>query len=148
MKKVFGSIWESIRTSAVIYLLISIVIGIIGGNSRFASGYGMARSGAAVILIGIGFGLPVFIYKMNMRTELKVVIHMGIGCVVMIVASILGGWLPVDSGVSAVFIAVMLEIAAAFVVWGANFIPAFLQVKRMNEKIKNHSSQQNKNTQE
>lgn len=135
MKKVIRYAWEGIRTAAVIFLLLCIIMGLAGGKEQFSSGYGMARAGAAVLLIGIGFGVPALVYETKLRMGLKVLIHMGIGCTVMTAASILGGWLPADRGLAAVLTAVAIEFAFAFAAWGIDMFGAIIQAKRINEKI-------------
>ena len=82
MRRVLRAAWQGISLAAVVYLLDSIVMGLADGTGKFASGYGMARVGAAVILIGIGFGIPSLIYETELRMWLKIFIHMGIGCLV------------------------------------------------------------------
>lgn len=135
MRKVFRSAWEGIQFAAIVYLLISIVMGLTDGAGKFASGYGMARGGIAVIVIGLGFGIPSLIYETELTMWLKVLIHMGTGCLVMAGASMLGGWLPADKGLSAVLIALAIEIALAFFFWGISFFQVFMEAKRLNEKI-------------
>ena len=61
---------------------------------------------------------------------------MGTGRLVMMAASVLGGWLPVESGLSAVLITLAIETAVAFAVWAATCIKTSAEAKRLNEKIK------------
>lgn len=136
MKRAIKAAWKGIQLSAVINLIMCIIIGLTNGPEKFASGYGMARGGAAAVLIGIGFGIPSMIYNTELRLSLKVLIHMGTGCLVMMAASVLGGWLPVESGLSAVLITLAIETAVAFAVWAATCIKTSAEAKRLNEKIK------------
>ena len=52
MKRAIKAAWKGIQLSAVINLIMYIIIGLINGPEKFASGYGMARVGAAAVLIG------------------------------------------------------------------------------------------------
>ena len=133
MKRAIKAAWKGIQLSAVINLIMYIIIGLTNGPEKFASGYGMARVGAAAVLIGIGFGIPSMIYNTELRLSLKVLIHMGTGCLVMMAASVLGGWLPVESGL---LITLAIETAVAFAVWAAACIKTSAEAKRLNEKIK------------
>ena len=136
MRRVLRAAWQGISLAAVVYLMDSIVLGLADGTGKFTSGYGMARVGAAVILIGIGFGIPSLIYETELRMWLKIFIHMGIGCLVMTGASMLGGWLPVDKGLSAVLIALVIEAVIAFILLGVNILIATAEARRLNQKIK------------
>lgn len=141
MKKIIRAAYAGIRVVAVIFLLTCIVMGFMGGSEKFASNYGMARAGTAVILIGIGFGIPTLVYETKLRMGFKVLIHMGIGCLVMFGASVLGGWLPIEQGISSILITAAAQIVVAFIIWGVYFIPVLVQTKRINEKIQKQSSQ-------
>lgn len=136
MKKIVIAAWRGVRLSAVLFLLSCIVNGLVVGTENFASGYGMARDGAAVILIGLGFGIPLLIYETELRSWIKILIHMGTGCIVMIGASVFGGWLPVDKGLPAVLIVSAFQVVVAFAIWGCYFLSALIEAKKMNRKIK------------
>ena len=91
MRKILRAAWGGINISSVVFLIGCIAVGLDGGAEKFASGYGMARSGITAIIIGIGFGVPTLIYETELPQWLKVLIHMGTGCLVMTGASMLGG---------------------------------------------------------
>ena len=116
--------WGGIRTAALVYLALCFVFGLMAGEEKFSSGCGMARSVAAVAIIGVGFGLPSLVYETELPMALKVLIHMGIGCLVMTGASILAGWLRPEQGLKPFLAMLGVEIASAFLIWGWGLLRA------------------------
>lgn len=141
MKKAFKSAWSGICTAALIYLACCFVLGLTAGEEKFASGYGMARGVAAVVLIGIGFGLPTRIYETELPMALKVLIHMGIGCTVMTGASILAGWLRPEQGLKRFLATLGVQLACAFLIWGWNLLRCRKLAKAMNDRIQEKHAQ-------
>ena len=141
MKKAFKSAWSGICTAALIYLACCFVFGLTAGEEKFASGYGMARGVAAVVLIGIGFGLPARIYETELPMALKVLIHMGIGCLVMTGASILAGWLRPEQGLKPFLAMLSVQVAIAFLVWGWNLLRCRRLAKAMNDRMQEKQKQ-------
>ena len=141
MKKAFKSAWNGICTAALVYLALCFVFGLMWGEETFASGYGMARSVAAVVLIGIGFGLPSLVYETELPMALKVLIHMGIGCTVMTGASILAGWLRPEQGLKPFLAMLGVELACAFLLWGWNLLRACKLAKQMNDRMQEKQAQ-------
>lgn len=136
MRKVLRAAWGGINISSVVFLIGCIAVGLDGGAEKFASGYGMARSGITTVIIGVGFGVPTMIYETELPQWLKFLIHMGTGCLVMIGASMLIGWLSVANGLPAVLKGAAVQVALAFAVWGCYYISAWSEAKRINRKIK------------
>lgn len=136
MKKIVQVAMAGVRIAAVVFLIYCIVFGLIGGEEKLASGYGIARAGLGAVIIGIGFGIPSVVYETKLKMWLKVLIHMGIGCTVMIGASFLCDWLPTQKGMLATLAVVAIQVVSAFVIWTIVFIPMMIQAKKMNQKIK------------
>ena len=98
MKKVLNAAWRGIRISAVVFLISCMIQGFSGGAEKFTTGAHMAYMCIAAIVIGIGFGVPSLIYETDLPTSLKVLIHMGVGTVVMLAASLAVGWIDFSRG--------------------------------------------------
>ena len=141
MKKAFKSAWRGICTAALMYLALCFVFGLIGGEEQFASGYGMARSVAAVMLIGVGFGLPALVYETELPMALKVLIHMGIGSTVMVGASLLAGWLRPEQGLKPFLATLGVQLACAFLIWGWNLLRSRKLAKEMNDRLQEKQTQ-------
>ena len=136
MKKIARAAMAGVRIAAVVFLIYCIIFGMISGAEKFASGYGIARAGLGAVIIGIGFGIPSVVYETKLKMWLKVLIHMGIGCTVMIGASFLCDWLPTQKGMLATLAVVAIQVISAFVIWAISFIPMMIQARKMNQKIK------------
>ena len=141
MKKALKSAWSGVCTAALMYLALCFVFGLSAGEEKFASGYGMARSVAAVVLIGIGFGLPALVYETELPMALKVLIHMGIGCLVMTGASILAGWLRPEQGLKPFLAMLGVEIFCAFLIWGWGLLRCRMLAKAMNDRLQEKQTQ-------
>ena len=141
MKKALKSAWSGVCTAALMYLALCFVFGLSAGEEKFASGYGMARGVAAVVLTGIGFGLPALVYETELPMALKVLIHMGIGCTVMTGASILAGWLRPEQGLKPFLAMLGVELACAFLLWGWNLLRCRKLAKQMNDRMQEKQAQ-------
>ncbi len=136
MRKVLGAAWNGISIACAVFVLFCIIFGLANGTEKFASGYGMVRMGLRVLLIGLGFGLPSCIYETKLSWGLKVLIHMGTGCAVMIAASVWGGgWINSEMGWPLIALILLMQVGSAFAIWGGQVLHARALARRMNEKI-------------
>ena len=127
--------WRGISLSAVVFVLSCLILGLIGGELKFASGIGMARICAAVLVIGLGFGIPSMIYGTELPTGLKVLIHMGTGTIIMLAASIWVGWIDFSRGWLPCLLIAAFQIAVAFILWLLTCVQTKKDAKEMNEVI-------------
>ena len=132
MKKALSAAWNGVSIAAFIFVLSSLILGLAAGGQTFASGQTMARTAAATILIGLGFGLPSLIYETDLSLALQTVIHMGTGCLVMTAAAL---WLRPEMGAGP-FLAVLAgQIALAFLIWGGQLLRARSLARQVNRRI-------------
>ncbi len=89
------------------------------------------------VAVGAGFSIPALIYESEkLSYGIKVLIHMGIGCVILLVTGFIVGWIPREMGILACILAACVQIAVAFV-WWAGYTWQFRRMaKKMNDKIK------------
>ena len=135
MKKVLNAAWKGIALSAAVFIVSCMLIGFSRGDAKFADGIGMARMCIAVIVIGVGFGVPSLIYGTELPTGLKVLIHMGTGVIVMLAASIAVGWIDFSRGWLPCLLIAAVQIAAAFILWFVSCVRIKKDAKTMNERI-------------
>lgn len=136
MKKILKAARGGVRKAAVVFLMYCIIFGLLSGNDKFAGGYGIARAAIVTIFIGVGFGAPTVVYETDLPAWLKVLIHMGTGCTVMVAASLFFVWLPMQRSLPAILATTAIQVATAFALWGIAFIPAAVQAKKINQKMK------------
>lgn len=137
MKKLLNAAWSGIVLSAVVFVAACMLIGLRYGEDRFADGIGMARMCAAVLAIGLGFGVPSMIYDTELPTGLKVLIHMGTGTIVMLAVSIWVGWIDFSRGWLPCLLIAAVQIAFAFILWLLTCVRIKKDAKQMNERIDN-----------
>ena len=89
----------------------------------------------ATLVIGVGFGVPSLIYSTELSTGLKVLIHMGIGVVVMLAASLAVGWIDFSRGWLPCLLVALVQIAAAFLIWLLSCVRLRKDAKEMNERV-------------
>lgn len=135
MKNVMKAAWSGIRLAAVVFILTSLFRALPAGEESFASGIGMARMCLATLVIGVGFGVPSLIYATELPTGLKVLIHMGIGVVVMLAASLAVGWIDFSRGWLPCLLVALVQIAVAFLIWLLSCVRLRKDAKEMNERV-------------
>lgn len=135
MGRVLKAAWEGVRIAAVVFLLVCMIMGFIGGEGKFSSGVGMAYSCIAAVVIGLGFGIPSLIYDTNLPIAVKVLIHMGIGTAVMLATSFTIGWIDPKLGWLPCLLIAAGQIASAFLIWLLTCVRFRTLAKRMNERI-------------
>ncbi|MBO4878735.1 MAG: DUF3021 domain-containing protein [Clostridia bacterium] len=137
MKKFLNAAWSGIVLSAVVFVVACMLIGFKYADDQFASGLGMAHMCIAVLVIGLGFGIPSLIYETDLPTGLKVLIHMGTGTIVMLATSIAVGWIDFSRGWLPCVLFAAFQIAVAFILWLLTCVRTKKDAKEMNERIEN-----------
>lgn len=136
MKNAIKAAWGGICNAALVFLSLCFVFGLNAGEETFANGYGMARSIAATVAIGIAFGLASLVYATELPMWLKVLIHMGVGCTVMVGISLLVGWLRPELGLKPFLAMLGVELVCAFLSWGVVLLRSKKLAKQMNDRLR------------
>ena len=66
---------------------------------------------------------------------IKVLVHMGIGCTIMLITAFAVGWIPAGIGIENCLIIIAVEIAIVFVIWVFYWRYYKKLAKQMNEHI-------------
>ncbi len=104
--------------AAVMFCIVGVVFDIINKGTFQTTGYAYTKMFLGTLGVGMGFGLPTFIYRSKkLSLGLQTLIHMGIGCVVMTIIAFLVGWIPWQQGAGIAVLTVSGEIAVAFLIW-------------------------------
>lgn len=136
LKDLVKSTAISIGMAMTIFCLIGIVYDIGNKGSFSLMDYGFTKMVIGCVLVGLGFGVPTVVYrKDNLPMPVRVVIHMGIGCVIYTIVAYAVGWI----GGSATFIQgiviAVIQLAIAFVIWFIFMRYYNAEAKKMNDKI-------------
>ena len=94
MKNLVKSTFISIGISLSIFCFIGIVLDMIYKGIFSLENYMFTKMVTGCVLIGLGFGVPSVIYqKDNLPMPIKILIHMGTGCVVYTIVAYSVGWM-------------------------------------------------------
>ena len=135
MNQIVSAARRGVYTAATVFILGSLVAGLQGGTEKFASGYGMAKMCAAVLLVGVGIGVPSLIYETRLSAPLKVLIHMGTGCLFLLAADLLTGWLRPERGLAANLISFAAQVGLAFLILAIQARRTRALARRMNKQL-------------
>lgn len=136
VKDLLRSMVTSIGMAMAIFCLVGIVFDI-GYKGNFSlDNYRFTKMIIGCVLIGLGFGVPTIIYrKENLPMPIRVIIHMGIGCVVYTVVAYAVGWIGGSASIGQGIIIAAIQLAVAFIIWFLFMKYYRDEAKKMNDKI-------------
>ena len=136
VKDLLRSMVISIGMAMAIFCLVGIVFDI-GYKGNFSlDNYRFTKMIIGCVLIGLGFGVPTIIYrKENLPMPIRVIIHMGIGCVVYTVVAYAVGCIGGSDSIGQGIIIAAIQLAVAFIIWFFFMKYYRAEAKKMNDKI-------------
>lgn len=136
IKDLLKSTVISIGMAMAIFCLAGVVYDI-GYNGNFSlDHYRFTKMVAGCVLIGLGFGLPTIVYrKDNLPMPIKVIIHMGIGCIVYTIVAYAVGWMGGAATLGQGILIAAIQLVIAFIIWFLFMRYYRAEAKKMNEKI-------------
>ena len=135
MKDLIKNTVISIGIAMVIFCFVGMVLDISNGGSFSLENYQFTKMVVGCVLVGLGFGVPSMIYRNdNFPMPIKVVIHMGIGCIVYTMVAFAVGWIGGTTIIQNIIIAV-IQLAVAFMIWLAFMVYFRNEAKKINDKI-------------
>ena len=136
MKDLLKSIVISIGMALAIFSFVGIVFDVMGGGVYTLENYRYTKMVIASVIVGLGFGLPTLVYKSDrIPTPVKVLVHMGIGCIIYTIVAFSVGWLGGASSVTQGILIACIQLAVAFVIWFCFMRYYRKEAKEMNDKI-------------
>lgn len=126
----------SIGMAMTIFCLAGIVFDI-GSKGNFSlDHYRFTKMVAGCVLTGLGFGVPVIVYrKESFPMPVRVIIHMGTGCVVYTVTAYAVGWIGGSAAIGQGIMIALVQLAVAFFIWFLFLRYYRAEAKKMNDKI-------------
>ena len=136
MKDLAKSTVISIGMAMAIFCLVGIVFDI-GYKGNFSlDNYRFTKMVVGCLLIGLGFGVPTIVYrKDSIPMPIRVIIHMGIGCVVYTIVAYAVGWIGGSATILQGIIIAVIQLAAAFIIWFLFMRYYRHEAKVMNDRI-------------
>ena len=108
----------SIGMAMTIFCLVGVVFDV-GYKGNFSlDDYRFTKMVAGCVLVGLGFGVPTIVYrKDNLPMPIRVIIHMGIGCVVYTIIAYAVGWIGGSGTIGQGILIAAIQLAVAFLIW-------------------------------
>lgn len=126
----------SIGMAMTIFCLVGVVFDV-GYKGNFSlDDYRFTKMVAGCVLIGLGFGVPTIVYrKDNLPMPIRVIIHMGTGCVVYTIIAYAVGWIGGSATIGQGILIAAIQLAVAFLIWFLFMKHYRAEAKRMNDRI-------------
>ena len=136
LKDILKSTVISIGMSLTIFSFICIVFDIGYGGNFSLEGYRMTKMIIGCVIIGLGFGVPTIIYKNDsLPMPVRVLIHMGIGCVIYTIVAYAVGWIGGSASLGQGVAIAAIQLVVAFIIWFCFMRYYRSEAKKMNDKI-------------
>lgn len=136
VKDIAKSTAISIGISLSIFCLTGMIADIIGGGNFSLEHYRFTRMVIGSMIVGMGFGLPSFIYRIeSLPMPVRVIIHMGTGCIIYTVVAYAVGWMGGSGSIEKGLAVAAVQIALAFIIWYLFMRYYRREAKRMNDRI-------------
>lgn len=136
VKDIIKSTVISIGMAMAIFCLVGIVFDV-GNRGTFSlDNYRFTKMVVGCVLIGLGFGVPTVVYnKDNLPMPIRVLIHMGIGCVVYTIVAYAVGWIGGSATILQGIIIACIQLGVAFIIWFCFMRYYRKEARKMNERI-------------
>ena len=136
VKEILKSTVISIGMALTIFSLVGMFFDIVNGGNLSMEGYQFTKMVAGSAIVGIGFGVPTIVYNSEkLPTPVKVLIHMGIGCVIYTIVAYAVGWFGGAATPVQGLVIAGIQLVVAFVIWFCFMRYYRKEAKQMNEKI-------------
>ena len=136
LKDILKSTVISIGMSLTIFSFVCIVFDIGYGGNFSLEGYRMTKMIIGCVIIGLGFGVPTIIYKNDsLPMPVRVLIHMGIGCVIYTIVAYAVGWIGGFASLGQGIAIAAIQLVVAFIIWFCFMRYYRSEAKKMNDKI-------------
>ena len=88
------------------------------------------------LVVGLGFGLPALVYEREqLSLPVQIMIHMGIGCIVLLLTSWVVGWIPREQGLLGIAKIAAEQLLIAFGIWFGFYLNQKKLAQKMNQKL-------------
>ena len=136
MREIIKSCVVSIGIAMILFCIAGIVSDIGNEGSFILENYQFTKMVIGCVLIGLGFGVPSVVYnKENLPMPIKVLIHMGIGCIVFTIVAYFLGWMGASEPVSHNITIVAIQISVSFLIWFIIMRYYRKEAKMLNKRI-------------
>ena len=136
VKDILRSVAISIGMAMTIFCIVGVIFDFMYKGQFSLENYRFTKMILGCLIVGLGFGVPTVIYrKDNLPMPVRVLIHMGIGCVVYTVVAFAVGWIGGTKSVGTGLLIAIIQIGIAFIIWFLFKRYYRREAKRMNDRI-------------
>ena len=136
IKDLLKSTVISIGMALTIFCLVGVIFDVIYGGNFSLEGYQFTKMVTGSALVGIGFGIPTVVYNSEkLPMPVKILIHMGTGCVIYTLVAYAVGWFGGSTTFVQGLIIAAIQLLVAFIIWFCFMRYYRKEAKKMNEKI-------------
>ena len=126
----------SIGIAFAIFCLVGVINDCIYGGEFILTDYRFSKMIAGCVAIGLGYGAPSVIYRNDsLPLPVRVLVHMGIGCIVYTITAYLVGWMGSVTNIGHGILIAAVQLGVAFVIWFLFMRYYRNEARRMNERI-------------
>ena len=136
VKDIMKSVAISIGMAMTIFCIVGVVFDSLYEGQFSLENYRFTKMVLGCLLIGLGFGVPTVIYrKDNLPMPVRVLAHMGIGCVIYTIVAYAVGWIGGTGNIGTGILIAAAQIAVAFIIWYLFNRYYRREAKRMNDRL-------------
>ena len=140
MKEIIKDMLKStvigIGISMTLFCLSGIAIDICNGGKLSLENYQYTKMIAGCLIIGMGFGIPSIVYQNErLPMPIRVIIHMGIGCIVYTIVAYAVGWMGGAATIGQGILIAAIQLGVAFIIWFFFMKYYRAEAKKMNDRI-------------
>lgn len=135
-KDILRSVAISIGMVMTIFCIVGVIFDITYQGQFSLDNYRFTRMVFGCLIVGLGFGVPTVIYrKENLPMPVRVLVHMGTGCVVYTIVAFAVGWIGGSKSIVHGLLIAAVQIGVAFIIWYLFSRHYRKEAERMNNRI-------------
>jgi len=135
-KDILRSVAISIGMAMTIFCIVGVIFDITYQGQFSLDNYRFTRMVLGCLIVGLGFGVPTVIYrKENLPMPVRVLVHMGTGCVVYTIVAFAVGWIGGSKSIVHALLIAAVQIGVAFIIWYLFSRHYRKEAERMNNRI-------------
>ena len=136
MKGIIKGSLQGIGMAAFLFAISCMISDLAEGGRFVLENHQMTKMVIGCIVCGIGWGAPSVVYnREGLSGPVKVLIHMGIGCLIYTIVAFSVGWLGTETSLWAKIGIILIQFAIAFLIWGGFRLYYKQEAKKMNDRI-------------
>ena len=136
VKDVLRSVAISIGMAMTIFCIVGVIFDFLYKGQFSLENYQFTKMVLGCLFVGLGFGVPTVVYrKESLPMPVRILIHMGIGCVVYTIVAFSVGWIGGTKSVGVGLLIAAVQIAVAFVIWYLFNQYYRKEAKQINDRI-------------